>query len=58
MESNLSNREKALMTHAALKKRKAERRHKTDGDLLAYTAANVDRTYKRFYEGRKRRGQP
>lgn len=58
MQNSLSNREKALMTHAILEKRKAERKHRAEGDFLAYTAMSVDRVYKRNYEGRKRRGQP
>ncbi|MEW9093975.1 MAG: hypothetical protein AB2417_02735 [Clostridiaceae bacterium] len=56
--SALTNREKAQKTYEILQQRKVERRYKADGDFLAYTAANVDRTYKRIYQSRKRRGQP
>ena len=52
------NKEKAQKTYEMLQKRKEKKARKTEGDFPAHTAKSVDRTYKRTYQGRKRRGQP
>lgn len=50
--------EAALRTYEIIQRKRAEKKRKAEGDFADHTARSMDRTYKRSYQGRKRRGQP
>jgi hypothetical protein len=53
----LSNKEKAILTYKALKKREERNTRKAEQDVKAISINNMARVYKKNYKN-KRRGQP